>query len=52
MKNDFFESKDFVIDIEKKFVTIKSCKISVILKIQFKNSYVRKIVHVQQTFVL
>ena len=52
IENDLLNSKDFIIDIEKKSTTIESCEINISLKIQSKESYIRKIVHAQNIVVL
>ena len=52
IENDLLSSKDFIIDIEKKSITIDSCEINISLKIQSKESYIRKIVHAQNIVVL
>ena len=50
--NDFFDPEEFIIDIEGKSAAIESCEIKITLKIQPKESYVRKIVHAQQDVML
>ena len=50
--NDFLGFEEFIIDIEEKFATIESCEIKIALKIQLKESYVKKTVHVQQDVML
>lgn len=41
VSNDFLNLEDFVIDIEKKSTTIKSCEINIALKIWSKESYIK-----------
>ena len=52
IENDLLSSKDFIIDIEKKSTTIDSCEINIALEIQFKDSFVRKNIHVQHVITL
>ena len=52
IENDLLNSKNFIIDIEKKSTTIENCEINISLKIQSKESYIRKIVHAQNIVVL
>ena len=52
IENDFLDSKEFVINIEDKVVAIESCKMNISLKIQSKDSYIRRTVHAQNVFIL
>ena len=45
IKNDFLDSKKFVINIENKIVAIESCNMNISLKTQSKDSYIRRTVH-------
>ena len=50
--NDFLSFEGFIIDIEEKSATIESCEISIALKIQLKELYIRQTMHAQQALVL
>ena len=52
IENDFWDSENFVINIERKIATIESCQINISLKIQSKDFYVRQTIYAQQAIVL
>lgn len=52
IENDSFDSEKFVINIETRIAIIESCKINISLKIQFKNSYIRRTIHTRNVFIL
>lgn len=49
--NHFLDSEKFFIDIENKTTIIENCKIDISLKIQSKDLYVRKKMHVQHVMI-
>lgn len=47
IENDFLKFEKFIIDVESKKIDIESCKSQTSLKIQLKDFYVRRTIHVQ-----
>ena len=50
--NDFFESKDFTLNISNKKITIISCDVTIDLTIRQRGSYVRKNIHVAESIII
>ena len=52
IENNLLNFENFIINIESKTISIENCKIDIVLKIQSKSSYMKKVVHAQYEIVL
>ena len=52
IENDFLDFEESVINIKEKIMTIDNCKINISLKLQSKNSYIRKTIPAQNIIIL